>query len=415
MEQPQEVSMGLFRTLRSVASFARPTLSARKRRFDRAANIDDLRLIAKRRLPGGIFDYIDGGAEDETSLLNNREAYQRYEFVPRILRDVSGIDTSTTFLGRTLTSPIIFSPTGFTRIAHSDGELAVARVAAQHQLPYCLSTLSTRSIEEVASVSNGPKWFQVYVWRDRALVHDMLQRAEAHGYEAIMLTVDTAVLGRRERDVRRGFTLPPKLGPGTIIDGITHPAWTWDFVRHDPITFANISGAAGRSVGTAVTLSDFISEQFDPALSWNDIAWFRERWRGHIILKGVQSVDDAVLAQQHGVDAVALSNHGGRQLDGAPAPIELIAPVAHATNGSLPIICDGGVRRGGDILKAIALGASVCTMGRSYLYGLGAAGEAGVEKAYGMLESELRRSMALTGTRTISEVNSSLVRTVSPR
>jgi L-lactate dehydrogenase (cytochrome) len=404
--------MGLFRTLRSVASFARPTLSARKRRFDRAANIDDLRLIAKRRLPGGIFDYIDGGAEDETSLLNNREAYQRYEFVPRILRDVSDIDTSTTFLGRTLTSPIIFSPTGFTRIAHSDGELAVARVAAQHQLPYCLSTLSTRSIEEVASVSNGPKWFQVYVWRDRALVHDMLQRAEAHGYEAIMLTVDTAVLGRRERDVRRGFTLPPKLGPGTIIDGMTHPAWTWDFVRHDPITFANISGAAGNSVGTAVTLSDFISEQFDPALSWDDIAWFRERWKGHIILKGVQSVDDAVLAQQYGVDAVALSNHGGRQLDGAPAPIDLIAHVAHATNGSLPIICDGGVRRGGDILKAIALGASVCTMGRSYLYGLGAAGEAGVEKAYGMLESELRRSMALTGTRTISEVSESLVRPV---
>ena len=401
--------MRLFRTLRSVASFARPTLSARKRRFDRAANIDDLRLIAKRRLPGGIFDYIDGGAEDETSLLNNREAYQRYEFVPRVLRDVSGIDTSTTFLGRTLTSPIIFSPTGFTRIAHSDGELAVARVAAQHQLPYCLSTLSTRSIEEVASVSNGPKWFQVYVWRDRALVQDMLQRAETHGYEAIMLTVDTAVLGRRERDVRRGFTLPPKLGPGTIIDGITHPAWTWDFVRHDPITFANISGAAGRKAGTAVTLSDFISEQFDPALSWDDIAWFRERWKGNIILKGVQSVADAVLAQQYGVDAVALSNHGGRQLDGAPAPIELIAPVAHATNGSLPIICDGGVRRGGDILKAIALGASVCTMGRSYLYGLGAAGESGVEKAYGMLDSELRRSMALTGVRSISEIDSSLL------
>lgn len=403
--------MGLFRTLRSVASFARPTLSARKRRFDRAANIDDLRLIAKRRLPGGIFDYIDGGAEDETSLLNNREAFQRYEFVPRILRDVSGIDTSTTFLGRTLTSPIIFSPTGFTRIAHSDGELAVARVAAQHQLPYCLSTLSTRSIEEVASASNGPKWFQVYVWRDRALVHDMLQRAEANGYEAIMLTVDTAVLGRRERDVRRGFTLPPKLGPGTIIDGITHPAWTWDFVRHDPITFANISGAAGREAGTAVTLSDFISEQFDPALSWDDIAWFRERWKGHIILKGVQSVADAVLAQQHGVDAVALSNHGGRQLDGAPAPIDLIAPVAQATNGSLPIICDGGVRRGGDILKAIALGASVCTMGRSYLYGLGAAGEAGVEKAYNMLESELHRSMALTGVRSIAEINPSLLQT----
>ena len=407
--------MGLLRTLQSVASFARPTMSARKRRFDRAANIDDLRLIAKRRLPGGIFDYIDGGAEDEVSLHRNRDAYQRYEFVPRILRDVSNIDTSTTFLGQTLPSPLIFSPTGFTRIAHSQGELAVARVAAAHQLPYCLSTLSTRSIEEVAAVSNGPKWFQVYVWKDRALVHDMLTRAESLGYEAIMLTVDTAVLGRRERDVRRGFTLPPKLGPGTLIDGITHPSWTWDFVRHDPITFANISGAAGRAVGTAVTLSDFISEQFDPALSWDDIAWFRERWKGHIILKGVQSVDDAQLALTHGVDAIALSNHGGRQLDGAPAPIDLIAPVVHATQGAIPIICDGGIRRGGDIVKALALGASVCTMGRSYLYGLGAAGEAGVERAYSMFDSEMRRTMSLAGVRTIAEISPYLIRTVSHR
>jgi L-lactate dehydrogenase (cytochrome) len=405
--------MGLFRTLRSVASFARPTLSARKRRFERAANIDDLRLIAQRRLPGGIFDYIDGGAEDEVSLQRNRNAYQHYEFVPRILRDVSDIDTRTTFLGRTLPSPLVFSPTGFTRIAHSQGELAVARVAAAHQLPYCLSTLSTRSIEEVAAVSNGPKWFQVYVWRDRALVHDMLTRPESLGYEAIMLTVDTAVLGRRERDVRRGFTLPPKLGPGTLIDGVRHPAWTWDFVRHDPITFANISGAAGRTVGTAVTLSDFISEQFDPALSWDDIAWFRERWKGHIILKGVQSVDDAQRALEHGIDAVALSNHGGRQLDGAPAPIDLIAPVLDATHGAIPIICDGGIRRGGDIVKALALGASVCTMGRSYLYGLGAAGEAGVERAFSMLDSEMRRTMALTGVRTIAEIGPSLIRTVS--
>ena len=401
--------MGMFQTVRSVARFSPATFSRRQRRLTRAANIADLRLMAKAHLPHGIFDYIDGGAEDEITMRRNSDAFQRYSFVPRILRDVSDIDTSTTLLGRTLSSPIIFSPTGFTRIAHSQGELAVARVAARHGLPYCLSTLCTRSIEEVATVTNGPKWFQVYVWRDRELVRDMLSRAQNNGYDTIMLTVDTAVLGRRERDVRRGFTLPPTLGLGTLIDGVRHPSWTWDFVRHDPITFANISGAAGRSAGTAVTLSDFISDQFDPALSWAEIDWFRENWNGHIIVKGVQSVADAVTAHSVGVDAIALSNHGGRQLDGSPAPLDLIAPVAQATGGALPLICDGGVRRGSDIVKALALGATACTMGRSYLYGLGAAGEEGVEKALTMLTSELRRTMQLTGVRSIAEITPALV------
>ena len=405
--------MGIVRTLRSVASFSRPTLSRRTRKLERAANIADLRLLARARLPRGIFDYIDGGAEDEITMRRNSDAFRDYEFVPRILRNVADIDTSTTLLGHTLSSPLIFSPTGFTRIAHSQGELSVARVAANHGLPYCLSTLSTRSIEEVAAVSNGPKWFQVYVWRDRGLVRDMLSRAQAHGYEAIMLTVDTAVLGRRERDVRRGFTLPPRLGPGTIIDGILHPAWTWDFVRNDPITFANISGANGGDTGTAVTLSSFISEQFDPALSWDDIEWFRANWNGPIILKGVQSVADSLHAQSAGIDAIALSNHGGRQLDAAPSPLSLVAPVAHATGGTVPIICDGGIRRGSDIVKALALGATACTMGRSYLYGLGAAGEVGVEKALTLLTDDMQRTMALCGVRNIAEITPELVSRVA--
>lgn len=401
--------MGLISTLRSVARFSRPTLSRRTRQLQRVANIADLRRLAKRRLPAGIFDYIDGAAEDEITVRRNSESYSRFEFVPRVLRDVSNIDTSTKFLGRTLPYPILFSPTGFTRIADSEGELAVARVAAKHQLPYCLSTLSTRSIEEVSAVSTGPKWFQVYVWRDRELVKDMLSRAQHEGYEAIMLTVDTAVLGRRERDVRRGFTLPPTLGLGTIIDGILHPSWTWDFIRHDPITFANVSTSQQARSGTAVTLSDFISQQFDPALSWNDIAWFREHWNGPIILKGVQSVADAVHAQSVGVEAVALSNHGGRQLDSAPAPLDLLRPVSEATGGTLPLICDGGIRRGSDIVKAIALGATACTMGRSYLYGLGAAGETGVEKALSLLTSDLERTMALCGVRSLAEITNDLV------
>lgn len=401
--------MGLVTTLRSVARFSRPTLSRRTRMLHRVANIGDLRRHARRHLPAGIFDYIDGAAEDEITVRRNNEAFTKFDFVPRVLRDVSHIDTSTTFLGRTLKYPVIFSPTGFTRIAHSQGELAVARVAARHELPYCLSTLSTRSIEEVSAASDGPKWFQVYVWRDRELVKDMLSRAQHEGYEAIMLTVDTAVLGKRERDVRRGFTLPPTLGPRTIIDGIMHPSWTWDFIRHEPITFANISTSSKAATGTAVTLSDFISQQFDPALSWDDIAWFREHWNGPIIIKGIQSVADAVQSQKIGVEAIAVSNHGGRQLDSSPAPLDLLAPISDATNGTLPLICDGGIRRGSDIVKALALGATVCSMGRTYLYGLGAAGEAGVDKALSLLTTDLERTMALCGVRTLADITPDLV------
>ncbi len=405
--------MRILDTLRSVLRFAPIERDRVARRLARAANVDDLRRIAQRRLPRGVFDYIDGGAEDEVSLRRNARAFQDWQFRPRVLRDVSELDT-TTLLGRTLPLPLALAPTGFTRIADPQGELAVARAAARNGLPYTLSTLGTRSIEEVASASDGPKWFQVYMWRDRDLVESMLERAMRHGYEAAMLTVDTAVFGRRERDVRRGFSLPPTIGPGTLIDGAIHPAWTWAFVRSEPIRFANVVGAQVGDGTNAVTLADYVNAQFDASMSWEDLTWLRDRWSGPIIVKGVQSVDDARRAADHGIEAIALSNHGGRQLDGSPPPISLVAPVADAVGETVEIICDGGVRRGSDIVKALALGATACTIGRAYLYGLGAAGERGVDHVLQLLDNDVRRTMALVGARSITELDRTFVETLRP-
>jgi L-lactate dehydrogenase (cytochrome) len=397
-------------TLRSVLRFRRLELDPVARRLARTASVADLRAIAQRRLPRGVFDYIDGAAEDERTLAANSAAFAAVTFRPRVLRDVGQVDPSTTLIGRPLPLPLVLAPTGFTRIADPDGELAVARAAARAGLPYTLSTLSTRSIEEVAAASAGPRWFQVYVWRDRGLVKEMIGRAAAAGYEALVLTVDTAVLGRRERDVRRGFSLPPKIGLGTLVDGAVHPGWTWRFLRSEPIRFANVQESAGVGDGTtAVTLSDYANTQFDPGLSWRDVEWMRSEWRGPLVLKGIQTVDDARLAAGAGVEAIALSNHGGRQLDSAPAPLDLVAPVADAVGDRLEIICDGGVRRGSDIVKAVALGARACMAGRAYLYGLGAAGERGVDHVLGLLDADVRRTMALVGASGVAELGRELV------
>lgn len=401
-------------TLRSVLHFRRFELDPVTRRLATAASVADLRRIASRRMPRGVFDYIDGGAEDERTLRENTDAFARIEFRPRVLRSVASIDTTTTLLGKPLPSPLVLAPTGFTRIADPQGELAVARAAARAGLPYTLSTLSTRSIEEVAAVSDGRLWFQVYAWRDRGLVRDMIQRCRVAGYEALVLTVDTAMLGRRERDVRRGFELPPKLGLGTLIDGAIHPGWTWAFVRSAPIVFANVatSSAAASVSGDgsdAVTLSTFVNSQFDPNLSWDDLDWLRSIWDGPIIVKGIQTVADAVLAAERGVEAIALSNHGGRQLDSAPTPISLVAPVVDAVGDRAEVICDGGIRRGSDIVKAVALGARACMAGRAYLYGLGAGGERGVDHVLGMLDTDVRRTMALVGASSIADLTPDLV------
>jgi L-lactate dehydrogenase (cytochrome) len=401
--------MGMLETLRSVVRFERVETDPVERRLRRAASVADLRRIARRRLPGGVFDYIDGAAEDERTLAANEAAFAATTFRPRVLRGVEKIDISTTVLGRPVSCPLVLAPTGFTRIADPEGELAVARAAERAGLPYTLSTLSTRSIEEVRAVSDGRLWFQVYAWRDRGLVTEMIERAAAARYEALMLTVDTAVFGRRERDVRRGFSLPPTIGPATLLDGALHPAWTWAFVRSEPIRFANV---VGRDVGdgaSPVTLSDYINTQFDPALSWADVDWLRSVWDGPIVLKGIQTVADAVLAAEAGVDAIALSNHGGRQLDDAPATLPLVAPVADAVGGRVEILCDGGIRRGRDIVKAVAAGATACMAGRAYLYALGAAGERGVDRVLDWFHADVARTMTLLGASTVADLDRDLV------
>lgn len=401
---PQKPSKPWFGSLR-LLQFRRLEISPTKRRLRKGVSVADLRAIANRRLPGGVFDYIDGGADDELTMRSNSEAYRRVSFRPRILRDVSEVDTSSTLLGKALTFPLVLAPTGFTRIADPAGELAVARAAQRAGIPYSLSTLGTRSIEEVAAVSSGRLWFQVYVWKDRGLVADMVQRAADSGYEALCLTVDTAVFGKRERDVRRGFTLPPKIGLSTIFDGIIHPAWTWQFLNSEPIVFANVAGHSVGEGGETVSLAEFVAEQFDPGLSWSDIEWLRARWGGPIVIKGIQTVEDAVVAADEGLDAIALSNHGGRQLDTAPATLDLLPSVADAVGGRIEVICDGGVRRGSDIVKALALGATACMAGRAYLYGLGAAGEPGVDHVLDLLASDMRRTMALIGCRSVKELD----------
>ena len=403
--------MSFLRSIRSVVRFRKFELNRTNRLLRKVANVDDLRSLAKRRLPAGVFDYIDGGAEDDITLRNNVDAYRNVSFKPRVLRDMTHVDTSTSLFGRRLAFPLVLAPTGFTRIAHSEGELAVVRAATRAGIPFTLSTMATRSIEECASVAESDTrlWFQIYTWRDRSVVKNLVERAEAAGFEAVCLTVDTAVLGRRERDVRRGFTLPPEVCLGTIIDGLKNPGWTWDFLKADPIRFANVEGITAIDGSTAVDLAEHMKSQFDPGLSWSDVEWLRSIWKGPILIKGIQTVEDALIAVESGVEAIAISNHGGRQLDGAPAPFDLLPEVAEAVQNRLEIICDGGVRRGSDVVKAVSLGANAVMTGRPYLYALGACGERGVDHVLDLLQEGIERTMALTGVASVEDLSQDLI------
>ena len=338
----RELEMGMIATLRSVLQFRQFERNPAQRRLNKTASVDDLRLAAQRRLPRGVFDYIDRAVEDGLVASRNREGFNALQLRPRVLRDVSETDTSTRLFGQLLPIPLILAPTGFTRIANPEGELAVARAANRAGLPYTLSTLGTRSIEEVAAVSEGPNWFQVYMWRDHGLVESMLERALQAGFTTLVLTVDTPVLGHRERDIRRGFTLPPKIGLSTLVDGIRHFGWTWAFARSEPIRFANVQNEEVGDGAEAVALAEYINSQFDPTMTWKDVAWLRSKWPGPVMVKGIQVAEDAKIAESEGIDAIALSNHGGRQLDAAPAPINQLSQIVEVVDGRLPVICDGG-------------------------------------------------------------------------
>jgi len=371
----------------------------------RARNIADLRRMARARLPRMVFDYIDGGADDEVSLTRSVSRFQDIELVWDALADVSAIDTSTTIMGAASASPFFISPTATSRLFHPRaGELAVARAAQAAGVPYACSTLASTTVEDIAAVNSGPKWFQVYVWKDRGLVKEMLARAKAAGFGAIILTVDVPVAGNRERDGANDFTIPPKVTWRTATQALAAPGYLFDLMTTPeirPANFAHIRIDGG--------LIGFINAQFDRTVTWDDARWLRETWDGKLAIKGIATPEDAQRCVGIGADAVWVSNHGGRQLDTAPATIDTLPAIADAVSGQTEIILDGGVRRGSDVVKALALGANAVALGRAYLYGLAAGGELGVRRALEIIDSELRRTMALCGRARLSGLTRDLI------
>ena len=373
-------------------------LNRTERRLARAASVADLRLLARRRAPRAVFDYTDGAAGEEIALRRSREAFGRVEFQSRVLRDVSNVDTSTTILGRPSALPLVFAPTGFTRMMHTEGEPAVARVAARVGIPYALSTMGTTSIEGLAAAAPGGRlWFQLYLWRDREASRDFVERAREAGYEALMLTVDTPVPGARLRDVRNGLTIPPSLSMRTFAEGVLHPAWWFDLLTTEALEFASLNRFEG-------TVAELVGRMFDPSITMADLSWLRSVWPGPLVVKGIQHVDDARAVVDAGADAVVVSNHGGRQLDRAPIPLEALADVVDAVGDRAEVYVDGGILSGSDLVAAVALGARAGLVGRAYLYGLMAGGERGVQRAADILHAEVTTTLALLGVTRVEDL-----------
>jgi L-lactate dehydrogenase (cytochrome) len=370
--------------------------------------IDDLRALARRRVPRAFFDYADSGSYQEETLRANRADLEGIKLRQRVLVDVSTRSLATTVLGQKVAAPLILAPVGLTGMQHGDGEILSAQAAEEAGIPYTLSTMSICSIEDVAQATRKPFWFQLYVIKDRDFSKDILERALAAKCNTLVLTVDLQVLGQRHRDLKNGMTVPPEIRIKNIIDIASKPAWALGILMGKRKTFGNLAGHV-KGMDNVNSLAAWIGTQFDPALSWKDVEWIKKVWPGKLILKGILDVEDARTAVELGADAIVVSNHGGRQLDGAPSSISALPKVADAVGSDLEVLFDGGIRTGADVMRALALGARACMIGRAYIYGLGAQGKAGVAKAIDILEKELDVAMALTGTNRIADIDRHLI------
>lgn len=374
------------------------------RKLGHCYNIADLRRLAKRRLPAPMFHYIDGGADDEWTLRNNTAAFDRYELQPRYLVDISTIDLSTTVLGRRIALPFFLSPTAMARLFNHEREPAAARAAQAAGTFYSLSTLATTRIEDIAALGPGPWMFQIYILKDRGLTREFVERCKAAGFHALCLTVDTPIAGNREREKITGMILPPRLTLASLASFAAHPRWSLHFLRDPSFQVANVAHRVDVLSKSSVSLIEYINGQFDRTVTWDDVAELIALWKGPFAIKGLQTAADAKRAVEVGATAIMISNHGGRQLEAAPAPVDCLRPMRDAVGDALELIVDGGVRRGTHVVKALALGANACSIGRSYLYGLAAGGHAGVVHALALLRAEVERTMALMGCPSVDRI-----------
>jgi L-lactate dehydrogenase (cytochrome)/glycolate oxidase len=393
--------------LAQLLRFRKFIFSSQKRRLSKALTIYDLRDIAKRRTPQAPFDYTDGGADSESSLDRARAAYEKLEFQPNILRNVKNVDLSVKMLGKVMNMPLGIAPTGFTRMMQTEGEYAGACAAADAGIPYTLSTMGTRSIEDVAAAAPlGRNWFQLYMWKDRDRSMALVDRAKKSGFDTLVLTVDVPVAGARLRDVRNGMTIPPSLTAKTIINAIPRPAWWINFLTTDPLKFASLDSWNG-------TVAELLDSMFDPTVTYEDLKWIRQQWTGNLVVKGIQNVGDAVASIEAGADAIILSNHGGRQLDRAPVPLHLLPEVIKEVGNKAEVHVDTGIMHGQDVVAALASGAKFTWIGRAYLYGLMAGGKSGVDKTLEIFRTQITRTMKLLGVSSVAELNPDHVRFIA--